>query len=515
MSTTYERPTITRLVSGLMNKFGTRPAADRQVRSHIDGVSIAALTEEHGSPLFVFSERQLVRSIRRVRQAFTQRYADTVLGWSYKTNYNSAICALMHREGSIAEVVSQMEYEKARSLGVPGHHIIFNGPLKPLPILRRALAEGALVNVDHGDEIDDLLAIAQERGHELAVGLRLNLDSGIHPQWSRFGFNLESGQALDAIERMARSGRLRLRALHCHIGTFILDPSAYGRQVEKMLAFAEVIRERFGFIIDTLDLGGGLPSRNRLKGTYLSADVAVPPLEEYADAIGDALTTHLRPGHRPRVVLEPGRVLVDESGLLITSVVASKRLPDGTQTYVIDAGVNLLYTATWYAFNIELDRPLPGTREPSVLCGPLCMNIDVVRDAVHLPPLPRGTKLIIGPVGAYNVTQWMQFIAYRPAIVLITETGKVELIREAEDLSDLTHRERMPAHLAGAVAEAMPATLPASTHETRTATARSAATEKIQETPSSAQPLVGGQRNGGGQRMSGPRDRGDQRKGEA
>jgi hypothetical protein len=109
----------------------------------------------------------------------------------------------------------------------------------------------------------------------------------------------------------------------------------------------------------------------------------------------------------------------------------------------------------------------------------------------------------------------MQFIAYRPAIVLITETGKVELIREAEDLSDLTHRERMPAHLAGAVAEAMPATLPASTHETRTATARSAATEKIQETPSSAQPLVGGQRNGGGQRMSGPRDRGDQRKGEA
>lgn len=447
MSLPYEKPAITRLVSGLMNKFGNRPAADRLVRTHIDGAPIERLVAEHGSPLFVFSERTITRSVRRLKQAFAQRWSDTVLGWSYKTNYLGAICALMHREGSWAEVVSGMEYEKARGLGVPGDHIVFNGPMKPLAELRRALAEGALVNADHHDELDDMLAVAGELGRELAVGLRLNLDAGIHPQWSRFGFNLENGQALAAVERMARSGRLRLRALHCHIGTFILDPEAYGRQVAKMVEFAYLVQERFGFVIDTLDLGGGFPSRNRLKGTYLPADVAVPPVEDYAEAITAALHRSLRPGHRLRLILESGRHLVDEAGSLITSVVASKRLPDGTASYVIDAGVNLLYTATWYAFNVEIDRPLPGACEPSLLYGPLCMNIDVVHERVQLPPLPRGTRLVVGPVGAYSVTQWMQFIHYRPAVVLVGEQGQVEVIRAGEDLSDLTRRERVPERL--------------------------------------------------------------------
>ncbi len=451
---TYEKPVITRLVAGLINKFGSNPSIDRRVRDRIDGVPVDRLVAEHGSPLFVFSERTLVRTVRRVRNAFASRYPGTVLGWSYKTNYLQAICALMHREGSLAEVVSAMEYEKARALGVPGDRIIFNGPYKPLPALRRAVAEGALINADHLDELDDLLAVAQDRDETLAIGLRLNLDAGIQPQWSRFGFNLESGAALAAVERMARSGRLRLRALHCHIGTFILDPEAYARQIAKMLAFAYEIEDRFGFRIDTLDIGGGLPSRNRLKGTYLSADVAVPPVEDYADAVASALDQHLKPGHRPRLVLESGRALVDEAGSLITTTVASKRLPDGTQTYICDAGVNLLYTATWYAFNIEIDRLVPGPREAAVLCGPLCMNIDVVHEKVQLPALPRGTRLIISPVGAYNVTQWMQFIAYRPAVVLIGENGSVDVIREAERLEDVDHGERLPARLAGVAASA-------------------------------------------------------------
>jgi diaminopimelate decarboxylase len=448
MSAIYEQPSITRLVAGLTNKFGSNPGIERKVRKAIDGVPVERLCAEHGSPLFVFSERTLVRTVRRTRAAFA-RYPGTVMGWSYKTNYLQAICAIMHREGAIAEVVSAMEYEMARALGVAGRDIVFNGPLKPLPVLRRAVAEGALINADHADELDDLAIIAEERGESVGIGLRLNLDAGIQPQWSRFGFNLESGQALAAVEKLATSG-LRLRALHCHLGTFILEPEAYARQVAKMLAFAYLVEERFGFRIDTLDLGGGFPSRNRLKGTYLPPDVAVPPVEDYADAIVGALEANLRPGHRPRLVLESGRAMVDEAGYLITTAVAAKKLPDGTRSYVLDAGVNLLYTATWYAFNVEVDRALPGAREPAQLCGPLCMNIDIVHERVALPPLPRGTRLILGPVGAYNVTQWMQFIAYRPAVVLIAENGEVELIRAAEGLADVQRAERLPARLAPA-----------------------------------------------------------------
>jgi diaminopimelate decarboxylase len=448
MKTPYESPTITRLVSGLMNKFGNRPAPERQVRAAIDGVSIDSLVEAHGSPLFVFSERTLLRTVRRVRDAFSRRRDRIELAWSYKTNYLKAICSIMHREGSLAEVVSAMEYDKARALGVAGNRIVFNGPHKPMAALRRAVAEDALINADHEDELDDLCAIARERGEPIAIGLRLNLDAGIYPQWSRFGFNLESGQALAAIERMSRSGLLRLRGLHCHLGTFILDPTAYARQIDKMAAFAEQIRERFGFTLDYLDLGGGLPSKNRLKGNYLPADVATPPVEDYADAIVDALNRHWHDGEGPRVILEPGRALVDEAGTLITTVVASKRLPDGTPSYVLDAGVNILYTATWYDFDVTIDRPIPGAPVPSLLCGPLCMNIDVVRERAMLPPLPRGTRLMIAPVGAYNVTQWMQFIAYRPAVVLISEAGAVEVIRAREDLADLEACEELPARLA-------------------------------------------------------------------
>jgi len=128
-------------------------------------------------------------------------------------------------------------------------------------------------------------------------------------------------------------------------------------------------------------------------------------------------------------------------------VFASKRLPDGRRGYIPDAGINLLFTATWYKFVIETDRALQGMGEPSVLNGPLCMNIDVVDEGVLLPPLERGTRLILSPVGAYNVTQWMQFIEYRPAVVLITETREAALIREREDLTDLLRRERLPEHL--------------------------------------------------------------------
>ncbi|NRA39049.1 MAG: alanine racemase, partial [Planctomycetes bacterium] len=403
--------------------------------------------QKNGSPLFVYSEKTLRHKIREVRDAFQQRYHKACLAWSYKTNYLSAICAIMHQEGSWAEVVSEMEYQKARESGIDGDHIIFNGPHKPMPILRRAIAEKALINVDHFDEIDDIIAIAKERDEQVQVGIRLNLDAGIYPQWSRFGFNLESGQAYQAIQRMMDSGRIQVVGIHCHIGTYITDPQAYGRQVKKLVECALHIRQQYKIDIQYLDVGGGLPSRSRLKGSYQSPDVSLAPIDTYADALCNALHAYLPADLQPQLFLEPGRALVDEAGSLITSVINNKRLADGTQSYSIDAGVNLLYTAQWYQFNVATEKPLSGTPENAVLYGPLCMNIDVVRESIELPPLPRGSRLILAPVGAYNVTQWMQFIAFRPAIVLIDEQSTSHVIREAEDLTDITRRERLPDHL--------------------------------------------------------------------
>jgi len=447
MKLPYEKPIVMKLQSKMMNKFGVGAASHRKVRKTIDGVRISELVDKYGSPLFVYSERSLRRRFSQLRSAFTTRYPHVTFGWSYKTNYLKAICALMHQEGAVAEIVSTMEYEKAKALGVPGEQIIFNGPHKPYEVLLKAVADGVTVNIDHLDEIDDLQRVAEQLGRTVDVGLRLNMDVGIHPQWSRFGFNLESGQALDAAKRIVRGGKLRIAGLHCHLGTYILDETAYARQVEKMVRFGYELQDLFGFEMEYIDVGGGFPSRSKLKGTYLSPDVSVPSLDDYAEQICDALANSLRSGHQPRLIVEAGRTLVDEAGYLISTIQATKRLADGTRAYVADAGVNLLFTSFWYKFNVEVDREVSGPSETSVVYGPLCMNIDAIDDGVALPPLDRGHRLIFSPVGAYNNTQWLQFIEYRPNVVMVMETGEVELIREREDLSDIERREILPDRL--------------------------------------------------------------------
>ncbi len=447
MKRKYEKPVITRLETGYMNKFGSSPLYARKIRKEIDGVTVDELVERFGSPLFVISERKLRQKFRDAYSAFSSRYPNVKFGWSYKTNYLKAVCAVLHQEGALAEVVSAFEYEKARNLGVKGKDIIFNGPHKPLEILETAVSEGARIHIDHFDEILDLEKIADKLGSPIKVAIRLNMDTGIQPQWSRFGFNIESGQALDAVKRISSSNKLILNGLHAHIGTYILEPDAYAKEVEKMINFAYQVEDNFGFKIEYIDIGGGFPSKSKLKGTYLPPDVIVPSIDEYAEKITESLYSNLRPGDFPELILESGRAIVDEAEYLITTIFASKRLPDGRRAYIADAGVNLLFTAFWYKFNIEIDREVSGINEPSVIYGPLCMNIDVIDDGSMLPPLERGTRLIFSPVGAYNNTQWMQFIEYRPNVVMIMEDGSVEVVREKEDLTDIERREKLPERL--------------------------------------------------------------------
>jgi diaminopimelate decarboxylase len=180
---------------------------------------------------------------------------------------------------------------------------------------------------------------------------------------------------------------------------------------------------------------------SHLKGVYQSPEVSVPSVRAYAQAIGTELKWLASRDPAPKLYVETGRHLVDEAGFLITSVVADKQMPDGRRSYVLDAGVNLLYTSTWYKFKIELDREVTGIMEPSILNGPLCMNIDIVDEAIMLPRLARGQRIILSPVGAYNVTQWMQFIQYRPAVVMVRESGAVSLIRKRETLEDINRME--------------------------------------------------------------------------
>jgi diaminopimelate decarboxylase len=439
----YERPSITRHQMGMMNKFGRAPSL--RPMTHLEGVAIEDLVAEHGSPLFVFSEKTLQARHRDLYEAFSRRYPRVRIAWSYKTNYLEAICRAFHREGSWAEVVSEFEYDKAIRAGVSPERIHFNGPYKPDGALDKAVRGGTTIHIDNFDEIARIERAAERVGKRPRVALRVNMVIEGLPAWSRFGVNLESGQAKEALARLLGGDRMDLVGLHSHIGTFILDPQAYRRAAQKLAALANELRAQHGIRLEFIDLGGGFASANTLKDQYLPGEQATPSFARYADAICEGLADLDCPVKElPTLVLETGRALVDSAGYLISSVEAGKRLPDGRQSLVLDAGVNLLFTSFWYRHDVVPAQEFRPPLEPTVLYGPLCMAIDEVRGTTQLPAMSRGERLVFKNVGAYNVTQWMQFITLRPAVVMIGANGKVAVIRRAEELADFTEVERVP-----------------------------------------------------------------------
>jgi diaminopimelate decarboxylase len=438
----YEPPRLQQHRPDIGNQFGHPPPPPPV--TEIDGVPIADLVKRFGSPLFVFSENTLRERIAEFRAAFKDRYPHVRFAWSYKTNYLDAICAILHQEGWDAEVVSELEYAMARRLGVPGNKIICNGAYKPRSWCERASREGAFVQIDHFDEIDTLAGVVRSRSRPMPVALRVNVRvEAIANPWERFGFSLENGEALDAAFRVLEVPKLRLVGLHCHVGTFITQPAVYRAAAHKLAYLARQIEPLIGGPIRFLNLGGGMPSNNSLVTAY--GEAYTPPLAEFAEALCSALREAFADrGDLPELILESGRALVDSSGNLIATVAGTRRLSSGERGLVLDAGLNVLYTAHWYAHGVVSAQAVPGPEEPTTLHGPLCMNIDTLRRGAMLPPLEAGDRVLIRPVGAYNVTQWMQFSQLRPAVVLIGQDRHAMLIRRAETIDDVKDPECLP-----------------------------------------------------------------------
>ena len=446
MKKTYESPVIQKMNGGLMNKFGTR--TEYEPVKQIDGVSVQSLMAEYGSPLFVLSERTLRRNYQDAYRAFSTRYPNIQFAWSYKTNYLNAVCRVFHQEGSWAEVVSGFEYQKALGNGVPGNKIIFNGPEKTNEELKLATENGSLIHIDHFDELFQLLEISDQLSRKPRVAIRVNMDTGVYPVWDRFGFNYENGQAFDALKKIVASGKMELTGLHCHIGTYMLSTNAYRTAVKKLGDLAWKCKTELSNPLQYIDIGGGFPSTNTLRGSFLPGTDTVPSVDEFAEAISTQLQElGYGAADMPLLILESGRVMVDDAGYLLSTVVANKRLSDGRRATILDAGVNVLFTSFWYDHQISPAQDFTHHTEDQVLYGPLCMNIDVLRQSANLPLLNRGDKVVVHKVGAYNMTQWMQFIHMRPNVVMIDEQGKVHLVREAETLAYIEQQERVPEHL--------------------------------------------------------------------
>ncbi len=442
----YERPVITKISADVTNRFGMIPKTP--VISHIDGVPVRDIIEQYGSPVFVLSERTIRKTYNKAKRAFSVRYPKVQFAWSYKTNYLDAVCRIFHDEGSWAEVVSGFEYDKALANGVPGNKIIFNGPDKSIEDLTKAINNGSYIHIDHFDELYDIISLAENSEKKPKVAIRVNMDTGVYPQWDRFGFNYENGEAWNALNRIMMSKKLELVGLHTHIGTYMMTADAYAVAASKLADLAVNLDKKYNHKIKYIDMGGGFASHNTLKGAYLPGKDTCPTFDQYAEAISNAIiNSEIDPDNMPILFLETGRALIDDAGYLAGTVLANKRLSNGRRSMIIDTGVNLLFTSFWYDHEIYPAEDVSAHTEDTTIYGPLCMNIDVIRAAVMFPLLQKGDYYVIKRVGAYNMTQWLQFITYRPKVLLIDTGGNIHVIRENENLDTFKTQERIPDYL--------------------------------------------------------------------
>ena len=408
--------------------------------NNIDGISTDKIVHEYGSPIFVVSAKTLKTNLRVFREEFSKKYPRVVVAYSYKTNYLSGILDIIHKEGAWAEVASGFEYDLARLLGVPGNTVVFNGPYKKKEELKKASKEGALINVDHLDELKILEEIASELERTLEIGIRININVGVHQLPDRFGFNLDSGEAIQIVRRCVENKLLRILGLHIHLTSYIIEPdheentipasrinliwpkspNLYRTAAENVVWFANEIREKFAVNIRYIDMGGGFPS--------------IDLLNSYVDAIVYSILNGFK-SELPILILEPGRAIVKNAMHLITTIVDVKEMADGKRRMVIDAGTNLLPTSLWKLQEIEyLVNSKSGLKE-TIVYGPLCLQTDIIAKT-KLPELKAGNKLIIKNVGAYNFSQSSSFIFPRPCVLLI-ENESVKVLRKAETVDDI------------------------------------------------------------------------------
>jgi diaminopimelate decarboxylase len=412
----------------------------------IDGVSIDRLVEEYGSPIFVVSAKTLRGNIKAFREGFSKGYPNVEVAYSYKTNCLLGVLSIIHKYGAWADVASGFEYDLARTLGVPGKSIVFNGPYKKKEELRKAAKEGALINVDHTDELSMLEEIASEFGKALDIGIRINAHVGIRQLSDRFGFNLESGEAIQFVRMCYEKKLLRITGLHVHLTSYIIEPEEsdnitlarrikliwpksskmYRIATDKVVQFAEEIREEFGVDIKYVDMGGGFPDVNSL--------------DPYVEAVVEPILNGFK-RELPILILEPGRAIVRDAIHLISTVVGTKEFPNGERGIIIDAGINILPTSLWRWQEIEPVTDPEGSLKMTTVYGPLCLQTDIIAKT-ELTELKSGDRLVIKNVGAYNISQSSSFIFPRPP-VLIVENRESRVLRRAETVEDVFSIEKV------------------------------------------------------------------------
>ena len=394
-----------------------------------------ALVESDGA-VFILNISRFKQNVASLRSAFLERYFNIGIGYSYKTNYLPRLCCEADTLGLYAEVVSGMEYEMARSLGVSGDRIIFNGPVKTPEELLRAFQDGALVNIDNLSEASLVVRLAEEHNGLIRVGLRCNLDLSWGNRESRFGLSESSGELGKACELLRQNNNISVEGLHCHT-SFSRSAESYARRMQRLIELSDHIFEngtpRF------LNIGGGLCGPMPLSLAEQFKD-APPSYADYAEAVCEPIRS--RYGDKgPELIVEPGVGLVGNVLDYAYRVEHCKQV--GTRKFVITSGAshhikivpnNINLPTTVYR---NYDRAQQqGLIDEVDLVGFTCLEHDIIYRGLK-EVFVRGDILVTSNVGAYSVVFSPEFIRTSPMVVELEYNFRWKPLRHKKTTTDL------------------------------------------------------------------------------
>ena len=395
---------------------------------HLEGVSLEKLAREFGTPLYVYSASYIRDKIRAYKEAFP----DALVCYAVKANFNPHVVAVASSEGAGADIVSGGELLCALKGGIPPERIVYAGVGKTLDEIKLAVEKEILMfNVESREELYVLNKVAGDLGKKARVAIRVNpdVDPKTHPyiatgmKKSKFGVDFETAKEeykiADSLENLEVVG------IHCHIGSQILDVSPYKEAVEKVVSLYKELREE-GFNIRFIDIGGGLGIKYRPEDREPSpkdlADQVLPILKDV----------------EAKVILEPGRSIVGNAGVLLTEVqfVKDKGIK---RFFIVDAGMNdLVRPAIYDAYHHIVPVKLNGSSYTVAdVVGPICETGDFLAKDRRLREVSRGDILAVLSAGAYGMAMASHYnVRVRPAEVLV-EKGNYKLIRKREGYEDL------------------------------------------------------------------------------
>jgi len=409
-------------------------------------VAVAEIVRQVGTPCYIYSAQTFVDHYKKIAAAFAE--LDPLICYSIKCNSNLHICRLLAGVGAGFDVVSGGELYRAIQAGGDPARMVYAGVGKTDQEINQALDVGlGVFNIESVPELENLQRITAERKIVSRGALRINPD--IDPKTHRHTatgkkhskFGVDIAQAEDIVKKYARHDYLQLTGLHLHIGSPINSTEPYIEAIEKVLRLIDSLRKQ-GYTIDTLDMGGGFGA------DYISEQA--PLSEVYASAIIPLLRNS-----GLKIIMEPGRSIAANSGILVTKVLYVKESLEKSFA-IVDAGMNdlirpVLYDAFHFIWPTRVSSgmvPAGRSESPDIaglraydVVGPICESGDCFAKARKLPELHRGDLLAIYTAGAYGFSMSSQYNSRPRAAEVLVQGQLSRLIRRRETYQDLVEAE--------------------------------------------------------------------------